>query len=69
MANFHRAQNATIFTTSFTPFFAHTSAVAADFHRTFAALHADIPRNFGNSGYDVPTVKYTSISTIRASGS
>ena len=45
------------------------AAVAADLHRTFATLYAKTPQNFGNSYHDAPTVEYTPISTIRASGS
>ena len=44
------------------------AAVAADLHRTFATLYAKTPQNFGNSYHDAPTVEYTPISTIRASG-
>ena len=62
-------KHTTIFTTSFTPFSARFSAVAADSLNTFAASYAETPQNFGNSGTDVPTVEYTPISTIRASGS
>ena len=52
-----KRKNATIFTTSFTPFFEHPTTVAADFHHTFATLYAKTLRNFGNPGYDVPTVE------------
>ena len=66
---FYRAQNATIFTTSFSPRSARSSAIAANLHYIFAALYAETPRNFGNLHYDVSTVEYIPISTIRASGS
>ena len=57
----------TIFTTSLTPFFIRSTSVATDYHHDFAALYAETQRNFGNLYYDVPTVEYTSISTVRTS--
>lgn len=45
------------------------AAVAAYLHRNFATLYTETPRNFGNSYHDVPTVEYTPISTVHASGS
>ena len=62
-------QNATTLTTSFTPFFrpyfSRCRRLPPQLCRTFPPKS---PPNCGNSGYDAPTVEYTTISTSRASG-
>ena len=43
--------------------------VVSSSHHVFATLFAETPRNFGTPSSDAPTIEYTPISTIRASGS